>query len=243
MEGVARTFLPQREPDRHHHLVGLAGGVQQAELEIGSGELPGGAFGTQDHRSGQGRKAQRQLGAGVAVGDAAADGAAAAGLEMADMGQGLGEQRRSRREFRPRQQARLRGSRADLDVGGVQAHVIQLLDVGDVDEHLGLDQTEIHRRHQRQAAGDDPRVLAVAREASQRLGQTARADVFESAWLHRAIPSNWSRRRHQDRAAEETSGAPVDAPSLWKNWFISTRAVPSSMRAPTAATLPLMSNP
>ena len=244
-KGVTGALLPPREPDRHHHLVGLARGLQQAELEIRGGDFPRGGLGAQDHRSAERGEAQRQLGAGVAVGDAAADGAAAARLKMADVGKGLREQRGGGCQFRPGQQSRLRGGGADLDVIGFQAHGVEFLEVGDIEQHLGLDQAEIHLGHERQPACDDPRVLAVALEAVECLGKAARTDVFESAWFHYEIPRSFSRRCHQDDgvSAGAAPGAPVSAASLWKNWFTTTRAVPSSMRPPMAATLPLMSNP
>ena len=143
-------------------------------------------------------KRQRNFRARIGVGDRAAHRALVAGLEMADEGQGGGEQRKLFLQVRPGQQLVLCHRGADLDCVAEIADVPQFGDPRDVDQHRRVGQPQVHHRHQRLPAGEDARLVAMLGEQRHRLIHRVGPHVIERARLHRTPPfcaiSAWMRR-------------------------------------------------
>ena len=143
---------------------GASDGLPQAGEEVGRGYPAGGRrrrgfdLGVQRQRDG------RELAGGVAVGDRAAQRAAVADLEVADVGGDAGQQGHRARHVGVLADHRVGGG--GLDPDGVAAHVdaLEFVDLGDVDEVLEMGQPQGQQRGQALPAGQDLAVLAVVRE-------------------------------------------------------------------------------
>ena len=102
--------------------------------------------------------------------DGAADGAAVAHLRVAHVRGGVREERDVLGEKRIRLHLAVTGERTDGDVVTGVAHVGEVLDAGDVDEHRGLGEAQLHEREQRVASCEELRVVAVLAHEGDRLG-------------------------------------------------------------------------
>ena len=133
--------------------------------------------------------------------------------------------------------ARLGGGRADGERTVGDARIGELRRTRNVDEHPGLGQSHVEHRHERLPAGENSRILAGLGQHFERLVGAVGAHVIERGGLHRRTPRRRRSRRHQLSCA---IGAPPAAcrTSCSNNCRSTIFAAPSSMRPPTAATLP-----
>ena len=236
-EGAALARLGQREAHLLDQFVGRARRHQHAleEFARGQGAAPPGV--AQHHLAAQRQQHQRNLGAGVGMGHRAAHGAAVAHLEMRDEGEGLRQQRHFPRQARAPFHARLRGCRAHGQHAAFAAHEVQFVGARDVDQHAGLRQPHVEHGHQRLAAGQDPRLGPERLELLHGLVGGFRAHVVEDRRLHRATPRRASKRCHHEPEGVAPL-PPACRPSCSNSCRSTILAAPSSMRPPTAATLP-----
>ena len=169
------------------------------EIARGDGAL---AFGrARDHLRRERRRDQADLGGGIGMGEAAADGAAVARLDMADEAQRLGQQRQVAAQRRIGQgiglaRAGPHGERslACLDAAQLGRRV-------DVHQQRRPHQPHCHQRHQGLSAGDDLALAARARQQPARLVGACRARVVELRSLH---PSCFRAARPRLRLPPET---------------------------------------
>src|SRR6185437_16079766 len=184
------------------------------------------------------QEAQRQLRAGIGMGDRAANGAAIARLVMADPGQRQRQQRRLVAQGGAQLERRLRHRSTDDQRALLDADLRQPREAADIDEELRAGEAHVEHGHERLAAGEDARVAAELGERCHRLLWRVRPEIVEARWLHRANPRSPRRRRSQP---VRDASPPARATRAWKNWAMSSFATPSSMRPPTEATLPPIS--
>ena len=119
-------------------------GTVRRGLLAGEGELRL----ERDHHGGQ-------LGGGIGVGEAAADGAAVANRRVADEAARLGEDGRARpHRLRPLHRV-LAGERADRQAVVGRADIREVADAVDVDQRLGMGEPEVEEGDQALAAGQD----------------------------------------------------------------------------------------
>ena len=114
---------------------------------------------------------------------AAADGAAIAGLAMADMAQRFGYQRAMPRDLRRKFEIAL-PLMAPIATSVAHRDAAQIVDAAEIDQMIDDHVTEIHHRHERLAAGEN---LGVG-QRRQKLGgllELPRRVIVEGSWLHR----------------------------------------------------------
>ncbi len=126
---------------------------------------------------------RRQVGAGVGVGEVAADGAAVAHLRIADLGRRLGHDRARLLEHVGRGELGVGGERADAHARSRALDAGELLDAADVDQVGGLRQPQLHHRQQAVAAGEELGVLLRAQEV-ERLSDARGAVIVELGRVH-----------------------------------------------------------
>ena len=106
------------------------------------------------------RRTHRGLfGRGVEVAAASANGAAGAGLDVADVLQRARQKRETGSDDRRRQHVSLPGHCADFDAFGRFPYSREIGNTVDVDQMIGCDHPKIHHRHQRLSAGENLGVL------------------------------------------------------------------------------------
>ena len=93
MEAVAMTLPPERQIDRGDHFVRRERSRHEARAKFVEGDLPDAAHARDVDDRIVGGADGGQFGGGIGVRQAAADGAAIAGLTMPDMAERLGHQR------------------------------------------------------------------------------------------------------------------------------------------------------
>ena len=147
--------------------------------EVRRRQRPRAGFGAQRHAGFEDLRDQRQLRRWIGMHQAAAGGAAVAGLHMADMRQRLPQQRHACGQ-------RVVALDIALARAGAHAHGIgfgrdefQRRDLVDVDQPGRAQQPERHHRHQALAAGDDLGVVAVLRQQRAGLLDRGRTGVFK----------------------------------------------------------------
>ena len=120
------------------------------------------------------------------IGDAhvPADRAAVPHLDVRDRGRDLGEDRPGDLDLGGRDELRVRHHRADLEqaVGG-EADRAQLLEVGEVDQHVGRRRARLHDVHERLTAGERTRSF-VRSEQRDRFLHGRRPRVLDLAEKH-----------------------------------------------------------
>ena len=240
LEAVAGARPCEREAHGFDHLVVAARRRQHAGEEVGGLERAAPFRTSQQNLAFEREQAQRQFGRRVGMGDRTGDGAAVTDLEVRDVRERQRQQRQFLRQARPPFDAGLRGGGADVQPAGVDAHLGQRGRARDVDQPLRLRQAHVQHRHQRLAAGEDARVAAEFGERGHRHLGTVGALVVECGGLHDFAPKKRPMRNTRTTRCHHVNAA---APVAWRpsdsNSCASTmRAAPSSMRLPTAATLP-----
>ena len=113
-----------------------------------------------------------------------ADGAAVADLGVADVGRGVGQDRRVALEHVADLDVAVAGERADGDVVALVPDVVELVEPADVDEHRRGGEAQLHEREERVAAGEDLGLVAVLGEQRQGLVGRAGPDVVERGGDH-----------------------------------------------------------
>ena len=129
----------------------------------------------------------RQLGDGVGVSDAAADGAAVADRRMADQAERLEQERRPLGDERRALGSALAHGRADAQAGAVGGNLRELGEARDVDHDLGRREPEVEDRHEALTAREHRAVSRMARAQRERLGERRRREVAERGGLHQRI--------------------------------------------------------
>ena len=159
-----RGEWPHEEPVRGHGAPGLLTGEGELRLEC--------------HHDGG------ELGGGIGVGEAAADGAAVANGQVTHEAARLGEDGRARpHRLRPLHRM-LAGGRADGEAVGGGADIREFADAVDVDQGLGMRGPEVEKRDQALAAGEDLGSVTLPRQQSERLVDGARGVIHEPRRLH-----------------------------------------------------------
>jgi len=128
-----------------------------------------------------------QLGGRVGVDDAADDRAAVAHRGMGDLAEGLGDERRGARDLLGALDGRLPRPRPDRQPAVVEADVVELVDVVDVDEVRRLGDAEVHQRHKTLTARQDARLLPGRRQHGDRLARARGTVVGERGRLHGSL--------------------------------------------------------
>ncbi len=158
-----------RHPDLGEQLVGLQRGLEQALEEPADLDLPLAARPARDQGRVQREQDGGQVGGGIGVRDRAADRAPVPDLRVADPARRVREQWHLAAQQRGMLDVMVPGQRADRDVGAPIGEVGQLRQPGQVDDHLGGGQPQLHQRQQRVSSGQELRVLAVLGDQVQRL--------------------------------------------------------------------------
>src|SRR5919198_6278040 len=177
------AFAPQRKASSRQQLAFAQRGRHQARRELGERNIARTIrpFNCQHciERGGDGY----ELGGRIELAERAAERAAVARLAMTDLQHGLVQQRTA-----------LADAAIELDIplashGTDNESLAFLLDVGkggdaiQVDNVLRRGEPHVEQRHERLAAGEQPRVLQLAEEAHH-LGQSLRVVIGEARRLH-----------------------------------------------------------
>ena len=179
---------PSSVEGRHAHLdqqlvVGQRSG-QKAKEEVGGLDRPLAAGGASDERGVEGAGHRRQLGGGIAVGQAAADRAARADGLVADERQARRQQRCRRPDVGCALGLALGDGRADGEAA-VGAHVLELGQPADVDQDGGAGQPQGEQGDQALAAGEHLGFVAVLGQHGEGLVDGVGGVVVEGRRLHR----------------------------------------------------------
>ncbi len=116
---------------------------EEAEVEVGGGDRALAAGTAGDHAAVEGDQGGGQLGGGVGVGDAAADGPARADLRVADLGQRRGDQGCGLGHERVALGLALAHGGADDELVALAGDLVQAGNAAQVDQQLGLGQAQV----------------------------------------------------------------------------------------------------
>jgi len=129
-----------------------------------------------------------ELGGGVGVGEAAAEGPAIADRGVRHVPDRTREERRVPCDVVRTLDLGMPHQRADVQPGGValafEAYGTQFLDAPDVDKHVRRGQTHVERRHEALPSGDDRGVRPVAVQQIERLIERSSPGVADVGCLH-----------------------------------------------------------
>ena len=118
----------------------------------------------------------------------AADRPAVAHLRVAQVVGGIPQRRRALAERVAGGQRRVLRQRADRDAIAADIDRVELRDRGDVDQHRGRGEAQLHHRDEAVPAGEQLGVAAVLLEQTQRVLDAGRSDVVECCRNHLALP-------------------------------------------------------
>ena len=184
---AGRARRGHRHADLGEQLVGFQHGLEQALEEVGGRDLPGAGRPAGHQRGIERQDCGGQVGRGVAVRQRPADRAPVPDLRVADLARGVREQRQGPGQHVGVLEVVVAGQRPDRDVPVLLAHVAELLDRPEVDEHLRHGQPQLHERQQRVTAGQELGVVAVLTGKIKSFRNGSRATVAERCRDHRAI--------------------------------------------------------
>ena len=150
---VAGAGLPRRHRDLRQQLALLDGRDVDADEELvgGHGALTGGA--ADRERRPEGGEERRIVVGGIVDADVAADGAAVADLDVGDRRGDLGEDRPGHLDLGRRDHLRVRDHGAELEraLVGRERDRAQLVEVREIDEHIGRGCPGLHHVDERLA--------------------------------------------------------------------------------------------
>jgi hypothetical protein len=176
----------RRDLDFHEQLVRLERGGKKAAEEVGRPADAHGPRASQMKHRVEGHRARGKLRGGIGVGEAPSDGAPRPGLEVADEGRGLGQERSGGGNARVALEGTLADERAQTQAPGLRAYGGKRGDAVEVHEDGRASETHVHHGHEALAARQRLGVGAVAGEKLQRLVDRARGEVFERGRTHAA---------------------------------------------------------
>ena len=165
-------------------------------------------------------------------------------LEVPDVRQRSGQERKLFGKPRPGQQPVLRYRRADLDLAVDFTDGGELRNARDVDQHRRLEQAQIEHREQRLTAGKHAGGVAMLGKYLDRLGHRISAYIIEWMRFHAPPPPSECRKLTRRCHNETRTGLGATAgfncrASRSKNCRMIIAAAPSSRRPPTETTLPV----
>jgi hypothetical protein len=121
---------------------------------------------------------------GIAVGEIAADRRAVSHQRIGDQRNRVGKNRIGRADQLGALERGLARGAADAHEAAVLLDVLEAGDAADVDEMLEGAEAQLQHRQQAHAAGENFRLLAVAREQADRFIERTRTVVVECRWNH-----------------------------------------------------------
>ena len=122
----------------------------------------------------------RQIVAGIAIGDIAADRPYVANLRIGDLECGLAEDRAFFGKKPRADHLRLGRHRADDEHTCLLPDTLELGDILEIDKVLGCCESQLHHRNEAVASGDHPRFLAKLAEQGHRFADLGRTMVVEA---------------------------------------------------------------
>ena len=169
---------------RDDQFAGLQVGFEQALEEILGLHLALAGQAAEHQGRAERHRAGRQFGRRIGVGEAAAERAAVADRDMADMRRGLAQQRKMLADQIGREQFAVPRQRAEPHRAVGVRLAAQLLEVADVDQELRRRQPHVETGEQTLAAGDRHGFAAGVRQHLIGVRQRRRPEIAEVPGLH-----------------------------------------------------------
>ena len=160
----------------------------------------------------------------------AADGAAVAGLPMADVHDGLMQQRALRLDEVGEFEVALARHGADLERPAALLDAGHALDQVEVDDMVGLHEAHVEHRHQRLAAGQELGVVELAQQAHG-LGKRFRIVVLKGWRLHRGPGAKAAASIGNRRDLEQPLMRRSIMSAFFRLLFVGLLALPKPARA------------